>query len=176
MAIVLDAVSAPPVPTLGGGWTLRQAGDPAGVSRAALSVSVPDTRTTARTYAATCDGGPAILLEIHRVPHHTLRACYPFGAHDLAVEVVLPAPGPSGQAPASRLLRELVPALFAADPRCRRVVAAPAEDDSPAQRALEAAGFRRVTEADLPGGTVVLFTAEPPAVAGVSTALDDMPH
>ncbi|MGN9757283.1 hypothetical protein [Streptomyces sp. SD31] len=68
------------------------------------------------------------------------------------------------------------PALFAADPHCRRIVAAPAEDDSPARLALETAGFRPVTEADLPGGTVVLYTAEPPAVMALSTALDDMPH
>ncbi|KUO15300.1 GNAT family N-acetyltransferase [Streptomyces dysideae] len=155
----------PPVPALGGGWNLRPTGDPVGISS-----------RTVGAYAATFDGGPTILLEIHRVPHHPVCVCYPFGAHDLAVGLTLPDPAPSEQALASRLLRELVPALFAADPHCRRVVAAPAEDDSPAQLTLEAAGFRRVTEADLPGGTVVLFTAEPPAVMRVSTALDDMPH
>lgn len=110
------------------------------------------------------------VLRIHHVRHHPLRACYPYGAHDLAVDVTSTAP----EVPA--LLRELVPALFAKYPRCRRVIAAPDEGDVRTQEVLAAAGFLRVTEADLPGGSVVLFTAEPPSLAGLSTALDDMPH
>jgi len=124
------------------------------------------------------EGGPELFLELHRVPGHPLRACYPFGAHDLAIGLVLPSPdeaGP-GPGPAARLLRDLVPALFALAPRCRRVIAAPDENDTAAQLALEQGGFRRIAEADLPGGSVVLFAAEPPGIAGLSTALDDMPH
>lgn len=100
---------------------------------------------------------------IQRVHRHPVRACYPYGAHDLLVELPLPSP-------------DLVPSLFAAHPRCRRIVAAPAEEDTAGQLALEAAGFRRITEADLATGTVVLFVAEPPEVMRVPTALDDMPH
>ncbi|MBP5941872.1 hypothetical protein [Streptomyces acidiscabies] len=100
-------------------------------------------------------------MTIHQISRHPVRACYPYGAHDLLVE----PPFPSS-----------LPAVFAAHPRCRRLVAAPAEDDTSAQLALESAGFRRITEADLPTGTVVLYVAEPPEVMGVSTALDDMPH
>ncbi|MET8977080.1 hypothetical protein ABZX85_15800 [Streptomyces sp. NPDC004539] len=100
---------------------------------------------------------------IHRVAQHPVRACYPYGGHDLLVELPLPE-------------GEFLPALFAAHPRCRRIVAAPAEDDAPGRLALEEAGFRPVAEADLPTGTVVLYTAEPAKIMGVSTALDDMPH
>jgi hypothetical protein len=110
-------------------------------------------------------------LRLYRVRDHPLRACYPYGAHDLAVRLVR-----QDLAEAGRLLRDLVPALFAADPRCRRVVAAPAEDDIAAQAAFEAGGFRRVAEADLPDGSVVLYTVEPPEIAELPTALDDMPH
>lgn len=166
MATDLDDVRVPPVPAIGGGWALRRVAEPSG-----------SPRSTARTYAAALDGGPEeILVRIQRVLHHPLRGCYPFGSHDLAVDLVLPEPAPSGQSPASGLLRGLGPALFAAAPNCRRVIAAPDEHDVRAQRVLEAGGFRRITEADLPDGSVVLFAVEPPGIAGLSTALDDMPH
>jgi hypothetical protein len=151
MATVLDDVPTAPVPALGGGWTLRPA--------------------AAHAYAAARDSGPVILLGIHRVRHHPLRACYPFGAHDLVVEFRNPVADP-----APDLLRELVPALFGSTPNCRRIIAAPDEDDARTQRALEAGGFSRVAEADLPAGSVVLYAAERPEIARLSTALDDMPH
>jgi hypothetical protein len=145
------------------GWTLRGAPD----------TSLSARRTTSRYAASPAGGGAEIEVVVHSVAHHPLRACYPFGAHDLAVDVV-PSPGAEGLA--ARLLRELVPALFAAEPRCRRVIAAPQEDDTATQLLLEEAGFLRVTEADLPRGTVVLYAVEPPSLATMSTALDDMPH
>ncbi|WP_327341720.1 GNAT family N-acetyltransferase [Streptomyces europaeiscabiei] len=172
MATVHDDVPAPPVPAIGGGWVLRPAAEPVGSPVHAAS------RT--RAFAASLDGGPEIALRIHHVLRHPLRACYPFGAHDLAVDLDLPEPSPPGPTPApdpaSALLRELVPALFAATPDCRRVIAAPDEHDTRAQDVLKAGGFRRITEADLPDRSVVLFAAEPPGIAGLSTALDDMPH
>lgn len=196
---------------IGDGWSLRPlagtSGEPLGARRPA-----------ARGYAASCDGtgrsggggggggedggGSAeLLVHVQAVPHHPVRACYPFGAHDVVVWLgdgddetdhgdhgtdhgdggtdhgdrgarAARVPEEAG----ADLLRVLVPALFAADARCRRVVAAPDEYDGHAQRVLLAGGFRRITEADLPHGSVVLFAAEPPEVAGLSTALDDMPH
>lgn len=76
----------------------------------------------------------------------------------------------------ARPLRVLVPALFAADPHCRRLVAAPDEDDMVTQTVLEAGGFLQVAEVDLPDGSVMLFAVKRPEVACLSTALDDMPH
>lgn len=156
----VDPVPAPPEPELGGGWTLR-----------------PLTDRPAVAYAVTgVDGGPPILLRLRRVLRDPVRACYPFGAHDLVVGVVPPEGDPAGRTMTARLLRVLVPALFAADPHCRRLIAAPDEDDTVTQAVLEAGGFQQVAAADLPGGSVMLFAAERPEVAGLSTALDDMPH
>ncbi|MFE3851756.1 GNAT family N-acetyltransferase [Streptomyces griseorubiginosus] len=161
MTTSLD-VPPPPEPAPGSDWTLS---------------SLADADVGSRAYAAAPrGGGPAAELRLHRVQHHPLRAAYPYGAHDIALALVLPDRSEAGQEQAGRLLGDLVPALFTADPRCRRVVAAPAEDDTAAQTALANGGFRRVTEVDLPGGSVVLFTAEPPWIADLSTALDDMPH
>lgn len=166
MARFPDSVPVPPEPVLGGGWTLRPAAEDAG-----------RPRHTGRAWAVTQGGGgPVFLLRLDRVSQHPVRACYPFGAHDLVVALVLPEPAPSVADLASRLLRRLVPALFAADPRCRRIVAAPAQHDAVGLQALDAGGFRQVTEAELPDGDVVLCAAERPEIAELSTALDDMPH
>ncbi|WP_055713556.1 GNAT family N-acetyltransferase [Streptomyces torulosus] len=169
MASALDAVVTPDGLRLGARWAVRSVADPPSER----------PRRPCRTYVVrSAEGGPELLVDLHPVPDHPVRACYPFGAHDLVVGLVLPGPDPAENGPglAARLLRDLVPVLFALSPRCRRVVAAPDEDDTATQLALEAGGFRRIGEADLPGGTVVLFAVEPPAVAGLSTALDDMPH
>ena len=163
--------AAPPLgePRLGDRWVLRTLAGP----------PYERPRRPSRTYAVRpAEGGPELFLELHRVPGHPLRACYPFGAHDLAVGLVLPSPdeaGP-GPGPAARLLRDLVPALFALAPRCRRVIAAPDETTPPPNSPWRTADSAGSQEADLPGGSVVLFAAEPPGIAGVSTALDDMPH
>ena len=155
----LAAPAEPDVP----GWTLKRVPGSAG----------PLHRTT-RTYSATPAGrGAAVEFQVHRVAHHPLRACYPYGAHDLAVSIARPTPE---EGPAARLLQDLVPALFTADPRCRRVIAAPDEDDTATQLLLEQGGFHRVAEADLPDGSVALYAVEPPRLAGFPTALDDMPH
>jgi hypothetical protein len=156
--LLSDTAPVPSVPALDGGWALRRISGPSGQD--------------AYRYTASHGGGPEeVLVRVQRVWQHPLRAAYPMGAHDVAVWLDRPAPDI-----AAALLRALIPALFAADPRCRRVVAAPDEADLTTQRVLEDGGFRRIAEADLPGGPVVLFATEPPDVAGLSTALDDMPH
>jgi len=166
MSVRNTVVPTTPEPVLGADWSLRPVDEP-----------VTAAPQTARTYAVTAaEGGPALLLRVHRVADHPLHSCYPYGAHDLALGLVLPDHGPSGRALGVRLLRAVVPALFAADARCRRIVAAPDESDTVTQAALEEGGLVRVTEADLPHASVVLFAAEPPDLAGMSTALDDMPH
>jgi hypothetical protein len=170
MVTPLDTVPTPPVPALSGDWTVRLA-DPATDGPA----TGPTSRAT-RTCLALLDGEPVALLRIHRVLGHPLRGCYPAGAHDLVLDLTLSGGGPADVESAGRLLRDVVPALFAADSRCRRVIAAPAEDDTSALRLFEAGAFRRVAEADLREGTVVLLAVEPPEITGLSTSLDDMPH
>ncbi|WP_338899947.1 hypothetical protein WBG99_33490 [Streptomyces sp. TG1A-60] len=169
-----------PETALGGGWSLRPLDGPLGASRSAA-------RGYAASYGDGDGGGPEeFLVRVQRVRHHPLRACYPFGAHDLVVwlgddgdDTGADCDDRAARVPeeaASGLLRVLAPALFAADARCRRVIAAPDEHDVHAQRILAAGGFRRITEADLPDCSVVLFAVEPPDIAELSTALDDMPH
>ncbi|WP_073785238.1 GNAT family N-acetyltransferase [Streptomyces sp. CB01580] len=171
-----------PVPALPGhvcGWTLRPAG-----SAPATGATVPfgtDPAGAVRTCTANSghDGGPVVRVTIHRVLHHPLRGCYPVGAHDLLLELDIteprnPATG-DGRDTAG-LLRSLVAALFAADPSCRRITAAPPVEDTAARERYAAGGFRPVAEADVREGTVVLMVVEPTQVTTIDTALSAMPH
>ncbi|WP_405539468.1 acetyltransferase [Streptomyces sp. NBC_00075] len=156
-----------PAPELGEGWTLREIGP--------ASAAGGCTRAYLACLAGL--GGEAVLrLEISRVLCHPLRGCYPPGARDLALDIRIGEAGRSGQRLAPGFLRTLTPALFAADPRCRRVVAAPAVADTAVRQVFDAAGFRETGEADLLGHSVVLLVAEPTRIVSQSVALDDMPH
>ncbi|WP_151769783.1 hypothetical protein [Streptomyces abyssomicinicus] len=145
-------VPPPPVPAAEG-WTLRPDG--------------PGVWTATRSDGS---GEPSVRVELARVLGLPLRHAYPVGARDLAVRT------DGDRATCAALLPPLTAALFAGDPDCRRVLAAPALEDADAVARYRDGGFRLVAEADLPGGPVALMVAEPPDVAGIPTALDDMPH
>lgn len=170
-----------PVPDLPGhvaGWSLRPTGSEP-VAGAALFGAAPAGAVRAYVAGIGHDGPPAARVTIHRVLHHPLRDCYPVGAHDLLLEVVATAPQPPSPADVpdtTALLGSLVAALFTADPSCRRIMTAPAVEDTAAQERYAAGGFRPVAEADLREGTVVLMVVEPVQVTTIATALDDMPH
>ncbi|MFB7914960.1 GNAT family N-acetyltransferase [Streptomyces sp. NPDC056061] len=160
-----------PVPALPadlGTWTLRPV--PSTPPDGGLPLPV-----TARAYSARRgESAPAFRVEIQRVLSHPLRGCYPVGAQDLLLVLQPLAPQPEPETAA--LLGALTRALFGADPRCRRIMAAPDAEDVPARERYTAGHFRTVAEADLHERTVTLMVVEPPQVTEVSTALDDMPH
>ncbi len=190
--LATGTVPPPPTPCLGGGWTLRPA-DPAADlalvhgwfaasgrarSRDALQGELRGQLAgrAARPCIVSLHDEPVIYLEVHRVLHHPVRACYPVGAHDLALELVLGAPRSACSQLVADLLPELTSALFAFDPRCRRVTAAVDVEDTATVGDFEVGGFRHVTDADLPDRGVALLVAEPPEVAAIPTSLDAMPH
>jgi hypothetical protein len=85
-------------------------------------------------------------------------------AHDVEVRV-------AGELPLARLaglLRDAARDALTADPRCRRVVFAAPAGVRARIDAAEAAGFRYVTDVDLPEEELSLFVTEPDWV----TALD----
>src|SRR5258708_3848904 len=117
--------------------------------------SSSSSRARARLRLRRDDGVPAI-VEIERCAAGRLREAYPVGEHDVEIWVATDSQA-SGD-----LLRLMVQAVQAADPRCRRVVlAVPADDDSALSTAREA-GFRHAVEVDLPGAPGLnLLVAEP---------------
>ncbi|GGV76176.1 hypothetical protein GCM10015535_07550 [Streptomyces gelaticus] len=162
---------APALPSAVGPWTLR----PVPSTPPDGGLPLPAPAGTGRAYTALRAGyAPAYRVEIQRVLSHPLRGCYPVGARDLLLALVPLSPQPEPDTAA--LLDALTQALFGADPRCRRIMAAPDVEDVPALERYTAGHFRTVAEADLHEHTVTLMVVEPPRVTEVSTALDDMPH
>lgn len=163
MATHLATIPPPPLPRLATPWSLTPTDGEA------------DAPRTGRTFVAAIDGEPIAQVDLGRVLRLRLRACYPAGAHDLALTLT-PLTGHSDEPRLQDLLTLLVPALFTADPHCRRIVAAPREADDAAVRTFAAAEFRHVIDAELEDVCIVLLAAEPARITGLSTALDDMPH
>lgn len=116
-------------------------------------------------------GGAEITVRVERCAAGRLKDAYPVGAHD--VEVVLETD--QGTETASALLRTLVRAVRAADPRCRRVVYAVAEGDRNAADRAASAGFRYVVDVDLADRQLSLLVHEPDWVTDTDADLDHVP-
>ena len=104
------------------------------------------------------------LVTVERCLTGRLSRTYPASAHDVELR-------PTGSLAPERLTTTLASAtrnVLTDDPRCRRVVFAPATDDWDAVAAAEKAGFRHVVDVDLPGAQLSLLVFEP----GWVTAMD----
>jgi RimJ/RimL family protein N-acetyltransferase len=106
---------------------------------------------------ASYDGEPFAYLELYRVRLDVLAAYYEYDDHDWGVHVAIGDAARTGAGLGRRLLAAVADALFAADPRCRRVVAEPDVRNAPSLRAFAAAGFERSAKLDLPGKTAALM-------------------
>ncbi len=111
----------------------------------------------------------AVVLE--RCASGRLREAYPVSEHDIEIRVTEVPP-----VVLTSLLGELVAAILAADPHCRRVIYAAPEGDLALLGAAEEAGFRYVVDVDLPDGPVSLAAAEPAWVTSVDMDLERVPH
>jgi lysine N-acyltransferase len=103
------------------------------------------------------DGTELGYLELYRVQRDPLSAYYDCDVNDWGVHVAIGEPDRIGGGIGRRLLAALTDALFAADPRCRRVVAEPDVRNEASIRAFAAAGFVAVAQVQLPDKTAVLM-------------------
>lgn len=97
--------------------------------------------------------GPATTIRLQRCAAGHLRDSYPTGAYDIEIDAPTALSG--------EILAILVPAIQDAEPHCRRIVVAPSTDDDRAVAAALSAGFRLVTDVDLPDAHLALLVAEP---------------
>ncbi|AHH17698.1 hypothetical protein NONO_c29090 [Nocardia nova SH22a] len=116
-------------------------------------------------------GGVRVGVRLRRCVAGRLRDSYPVAGHDIEVEVS----DPSEPEVLADLLGTLVPALWKAEPRCRRIIFAPLADDERTVAAARSCGFRPVVEVDLAEATVLLMVAEPGWVTALDGGLDDVP-
>ena len=115
--------------------------------------------------------GDAVTLVLSRSARSSLAAAYPVGSSDLLVTVEAGEPAAVGQALAS-----LVPALWQADPKARRLLVAVEHEDAALTEALTRAGLAHAVAVDTAEGTTVtLFAAEPEHVRNEPSDIDDMP-
>jgi RimJ/RimL family protein N-acetyltransferase len=104
------------------------------------------------------DGRVAVAyLEIYRVRLDVLGTVEPAAPDDLGVHIAIGDATRTGTGLGSRLLRTVVDAVLAADPRCARVLAEPDEDNIRSIRAFGNAGFRSVRRVTLPDKSAVLM-------------------
>lgn len=102
------------------------------------------------------DGTAVAEVHLSRTADGRLRDTYPVGERDLELRVEVTAPG---DLPA--VLAEVTPAVFAADPACRRVVVAVPAGDLETLGAVEDGGYRYVVDVQtLAGDELSLLVAE----------------
>ncbi|MEU6225635.1 hypothetical protein [Streptomyces sp. NPDC047042] len=133
-------------------------------------VTAAETRFTGRFHLH--GPGTDTDIEVERCAAGRLRDTYPASAHDVEVRVASGALGPLP----SEALRMLGDAVWAADPRCRRIVYAAPDGDLTSLARAEAAGFRHVVDVDLADEQFRLLVAEPEWVTGGDRRLDRVPQ
>ena len=103
-----------------------------------------------RPWLVALDGEPVAYVEVYRPARDVIARCLDVDAHDLGVHIAIGDPDRTGRGLGPRVLRAVVGGLFAADPRCARVLGDPDASHTVARRAFAAAGFAPVAEVDLP--------------------------
>lgn len=103
------------------------------------------------------DGRPVGYVELYRVVRDTLADCYPRHPRDLGVHVAIGEPDAVGRGLGSSLLSAVADGLFAAEPRCLRVVAEPDVHNGASIGAFRKAGFVQEREIGLPAKNAALM-------------------
>ncbi|MGW3497441.1 hypothetical protein [Streptomyces sp. NPDC001020] len=129
------------------------------------------TRSTGRLRLHLHGQGIDIGVRVERCAAGRLREAYPAGARDLEVRI----DGGCPHNALAELLLTLVDAVRAADPRCRRIVYAAAEDDQDTIAVAAAAGFRHAVDVDLGEQQLSLLVAEPDWVSAIDMDLEHLP-
>ena len=102
-----------------------------------------------RPLIAARDGVPLAYLEVYRTPRDVVGRHYPADPYDLGVHIAVGPRSATGRGLGRELVAGLAEGLFAADPRCSRVVADPDVRHLMARRMFAGAGFEPLAEADL---------------------------
>ena len=183
---VVLAAGPPPIPALDGPWRLRvvdperDAGLIAGwmalphvdlfweqawpVERWAAVLRHQLAGACTRPLIAGRDGEDLAYLEVYRIPRDVVGRHYPAEPYDLGVHIAVGPLSATGRGVGRELMRALVTGLFAADPRCSRVVADPDVRHVKARRMFAAAGFEPLAEVDLGHKCAALLSCPRPAL------------
>ncbi|MFC6088535.1 GNAT family N-acetyltransferase [Saccharothrix sp. BKS2] len=103
------------------------------------------------------DGDPVMYLEVYRAARDVVAGVYPARPHDIGLHVAVGELGMTDRGLVRSLLPELADALFAADPRCTRVLLEPDVRNRRAISSFTAGGFAPVGEVLLPDKVALLM-------------------
>ncbi|MGO1050182.1 GNAT family N-acetyltransferase [Crossiella sp. CA198] len=117
--------------------------------------------TYCRPFILRLGGRPIGYVELYRAARDVVAAHYPALPHDVGLHGAIGDPEVAGQGLAYKFWLEVIPAVFAAEPDCRRMVTDPAADHRVARR-LDAAvavvtGGGLLGEVDLPHKRAALY-------------------
>jgi RimJ/RimL family protein N-acetyltransferase len=115
-----------------------------------------------RPVLASHAGRPLAYLEIYRTNRDIVSRHYPAQPHDLGVHLAIGDLEATGRGLGRQLMRALVPALWAADPACTRVLVEPDAGNVAARKMFSAAGFTLLNESDLGHKRAALMVADQP--------------
>ncbi|ORB83150.1 GNAT family N-acetyltransferase [Mycobacterium kansasii] len=116
--------------------------------------------THSTPYLGVLNGVPMSYWELSRADLDPLAQYYAARHHDAGVHLLLGPAECRGQRLAVDLLRAVCSWQLDADPRATRVVAEPDVDNMRSVRAFERAGFRHITDLDLPDKRAALMIRE----------------
>ncbi|QFZ22109.1 GNAT family N-acetyltransferase [Saccharothrix syringae] len=103
------------------------------------------------------DDDPVVYLEVYRAARDVVAGVYPARPHDLGLHVAVGELAMTDRGLVRSLLPVLTDALFAADPRCTRVVLEPDVRNRRAVSSFTAGGFAPVGEVLLPDKVALLM-------------------
>jgi RimJ/RimL family protein N-acetyltransferase len=119
-----------------------------------------NSSTHSTPYLGALDGVPMSYWELYRADLDPLAQYYSTHEHDAGVHMLLGPAQYRGQGLAVALLRVVSTWQLDADPRATRVVGEPDINNVRTIRAAELAGFRRITDIDLPNKRAALMVRD----------------
>jgi len=135
-------------------------GKPWSRDRIASYLRQQDRSTHSIPYLGRLAGVPMSYWELYRADLDPLADHYTAREHDAGVHGLLGPAGCRGRGLGAALVRAISDWQLDADPRATRVVAEPDTDNVRCIRALERAGFERITELRLPNKRATLMIRE----------------
>jgi RimJ/RimL family protein N-acetyltransferase len=123
-----------------------------------------DRSTHSTPYLGELDGVPMSYWELYRADLDPLARHYAARDHDAGLHMLLGPAECRGRGLAVGLLRAVSTWQLDADPRATRVVGEPDVDNVRTIRVAELAGFRRITDIDLPDKRAALMVRDRAAI------------
>ncbi|MFD0804331.1 GNAT family N-acetyltransferase, partial [Streptomonospora algeriensis] len=113
--------------------------------------------TFSRPFIVSRDGADLAYVELYRAARDVIARHYESEPHDVGFHIAIGEPGETGRGLGKQILDAFAAAVFAADPRCRRILMEPDADNSAACRAARKAGLTSLSEAERPPKRAALF-------------------